>query len=54
MKNLNKKILVKDNKSKVESNVSVDVKLDKFKNVKFVSDKLEIVDKMVAKFEFAF
>ena len=44
MKNTDKKV---QNKPKVKSGISVDKKLDKIKNVNFISNKIEEVNKVV-------
>lgn len=54
MKKFNKNIVIKKNSSKIKSTISVDEKLDKIKNVNFVSNKIEEVNKLVNKFELTF
>lgn len=54
MKNLDKKIVVKKNVSSNNSTVSVDKKLDKIKNVNFVSNKIEEVNKVISQIELTF
>lgn len=54
MKNSDKKISVKKNVSSTNPTVSVDKKLDKFKNINFVSNKIEEVNKVINQFELTF
>lgn len=54
MKNLDKKIVINKNPAKINSTVSIDKKLDKIKNVNFVSNKIEEVNKVVNKLELTF
>lgn len=53
MKKLNNKIIVKAT-DKVKSKVSIDENLDKVKAVKFVSNKIEEIDKVINKFKLSF
>ncbi|MFH7015445.1 hypothetical protein [Flavobacterium sp. FlaQc-47] len=53
MKNPAKKISLKDT-SKINSTISIDKKLDKIKNVNFVSNKIEEVNKIVKDFNLSF
>ncbi|PIF34163.1 hypothetical protein CLU81_4798 [Flavobacterium sp. 9] len=54
MKNLDKKIAIKKNVSSTNSTISVDKKLDKIKNVNFVSNKIEEVNKVITQIELTF
>ena len=51
MKNTDKNRLPNSNTAKVESTISVDKKLDKIKTMRFVSNKIEEVNKLVHKLE---
>ncbi|MEP6804522.1 MAG: hypothetical protein ABI892_08360 [Flavobacterium sp.] len=51
MKNPAKKISINKDTSKINSSISIDKKLDKIKNVNFVSNKIEEVNKIVKDFE---
>lgn len=54
MKSLNKKISVNKNTSKITPTVSVDKKLDNIKNVNFISNKIEEVNKVINNFELTY
>lgn len=49
-----KKISTKKNTSSTNSTISIDKKLDNIKDINFVSNKLEEVNKVVSKLELTF
>lgn len=54
MKNLDKKIVINKSLSKINPSLSIDKKLDKIKNVNFVSNKIEEVNKLINNLELTF
>lgn len=54
MKNVNKSIKESKKTSKIESGFAIDKKLDKMKNINFVSNKIEEVNEIINKLELNF
>ncbi|WP_394774193.1 hypothetical protein [Flavobacterium sp.] len=54
MKNPDKKISIHKDTPKIKSTILIDKKLDKIKNVNFVSNKIEEVNKILKDFELSF
>ena len=54
MKNISKSINESKKTSKIESGVTIDKKLNKMKNINFVSNKIEEVNEIINKLELNF